>query len=42
MTDTDSLLYNIETGDVYKDIQQNLVLFDTSDYPLTNTVKKTK
>ena len=36
MTDTDSLLYFIQTDDVYKDIEQNLALFDTSDYPTTH------
>lgn len=33
MTDTDSLLYDIQTDDVYKDIEQNLALFDTTDNP---------
>ena len=32
-TDTDSLLYHIETPDVYKDMQEQLHLYDTSDYP---------
>ena len=36
MTDTDSLLYDIQTDDVYKDIQKRLDLFDTSDYPTTH------
>lgn len=36
MTDTDSLLYDILTDDVYKDIDRHLVLFDTSGYPLTH------
>ena len=31
--DTDSLLLEIETGDVYKDMIQNQTLYDTSDYP---------
>ena len=33
-TDTDSLMYEIETGDFYKDISEDVkVRFDTSDYP---------
>ena len=32
-TDTDSLLVKIETDDVYKDIEKNKDLYDTSDYP---------
>ena len=32
-TDTDSLLLEIETDDVYKDMEANKHLFDTSDYP---------
>ena len=32
-TDTDSLLVEIETDDVYKDIEKNKDLYDTSDYP---------
>ena len=32
-TDTDSLLLEIETDDVYKDIAKNKSLYDTSDYP---------
>ena len=34
-TDTDSLLLEIETEDVYKDMAQNQTLYDTSDYPRT-------
>ena len=33
MTDTDSLLYDIRTDDVYKDMGEHLELFDTSEYP---------
>ena len=33
MTDTDSLLYCIQTPDLYADIKADLHLFDTSDYP---------
>jgi len=34
MTDTDSLMYHIQTGDVYKDITPNVATtFDTSIYP---------
>ena len=32
-TDTDSLLLEIETDDVYKDIETNKNLYDTSNYP---------
>ncbi|GFT87144.1 uncharacterized protein NPIL_461021 [Nephila pilipes] len=32
-TDTDSLCYEISTSDVYKDMEKDLHLFDTSDYP---------
>ena len=32
-TDTDSLLLEIQTSDVYKDIATNSELYDTSDYP---------
>ena len=32
-TDTDSLLLEIKTDDVYKDIKSNRNLYDTSDYP---------
>ena len=32
-TDTDSLLLEIETDDVYKDIETSKNLYDTSDYP---------
>ena len=32
-TDTDSLLLEIKTEDVYKDIESNKNLYDTSDYP---------
>jgi len=33
MTDTDSLVYHIQTDDVYNDMLQNLGAYDTSDYP---------
>ena len=32
-TDTDSLLLNIQTEDVYKDMKEDLWLYDTSNYP---------
>ena len=32
-TDTDSLLLNIQAEDVYKDMQENSWLYDTSNYP---------
>ena len=31
-TDTDSLCYIVETNDIYKDIEKNLDIFDTSNY----------
>ena len=33
-TDTDSLVYEIKTEDIYEDFYQNKNLFDFSDYPL--------
>ena len=33
-TDTDSLVYEIETEDVYEDFYKDKNLFDCSDYPL--------
>lgn len=33
MTDTDSLLYEVETEDIYKDMAAGLKNYDTSDYP---------
>ena len=44
-TDTDNLLLEIETDDVYKDMEANKHLYDTSDYPkehplYSNTNKK--
>ncbi|KAL9958218.1 hypothetical protein ACROYT_G035203 [Oculina patagonica] len=32
-TDTDSLLLEIETDDIYEDMEWNKTLYDTSDYP---------
>ena len=32
-TDTDSLVYEVETDDVYEDFYENVSLFDFSDYP---------
>ena len=32
-TDTDSLMYHIETPDIYKDIEKDKSRFDLSDYP---------
>ena len=32
-TDTDNLVYDIETDDVYEDVYENKNLFDFSDYP---------
>ena len=33
ITDTDSLTYEIETEDVYKDLWKRKELFDNSNYP---------
>ena len=33
-TDTDSLVYDIKTEDVYEDFYRDKILFDFSDYPL--------
>ena len=33
-TDTDSLVYEVKTEDVYEDFYQGTNLFDFSDYPL--------
>ena len=33
-TDTDSLVYEIKTKDVYEDFYENKNLFDFSEYPL--------
>lgn len=35
-TDTDSFILDVETDDFYKDISENIDLFDTSDYPYPN------
>ena len=35
-TDTDSLVYEIKTEDVYEDFYQDKNLFDFSDYPLNS------
>ncbi|XP_072400401.1 uncharacterized protein [Diabrotica undecimpunctata] len=35
-TDTDSLILHIQTENVYRDIKENLHLFDTSNYPADN------
>ena len=31
--DTDGLKYHIKTDDIYKDMNENIVIFDTSNYP---------
>lgn len=33
LTDTDSLVYLVQTSDLYRDMMDNLALYDTSDYP---------
>ena len=33
-TDTDSLIYHIQTPDLYKDMTDNMDAYDTSDYPV--------
>ena len=35
-TDTDSLILDIQTEDVYKDMQQESWMYDTSNYPMDN------
>ena len=47
MTDTDSLMYEIQTEDFYKDIALDVKCFDTSNYPADHpsgipTGKKTR
>ena len=36
MTDTDSLMYHIQTSDLYADMKKDLHVFDTSDYPTSH------
>ena len=33
LTYTDSLMYKVKTGNVYKDLHRNKELFDFSNYP---------
>lgn len=35
-TDTDSFIFNVETHDFYKDMRENIEMYDTSDYPWPN------
>ena len=37
-TDTDSLLYEIETSDIYTDVRQHHKHFDLSNYPNTHPI----
>ena len=41
-TDTDSLLVEIETEDVYEDMKNNMHLYDTSDYLEEHTLHSNK
>lgn len=41
-TDTDSLIVYIETDDVYKDIREDIVYYDTSDYKIDWMPQKNK
>ena len=34
-TDTDSFIYHIQTPDLYRDMADNLDVYDASDYPAT-------
>ena len=38
-TDTDSLCYAVKTHDIYKDMEQHLHLFDTSEYPVEHFLR---
>ena len=40
-TDTDSLLYYVETEDIYKDMAESQDLYDTSDYPIDHFLHST-
>ena len=42
MTDTDSLVYHLETEDVYADMASNLDDYDTSDYPSSHPAFSTR
>jgi len=39
-TDTDSLIYSIETDDIYRKIKANIEHFDTSDFPNPNDMPR--
>lgn len=41
-TDTDSLLLEIETDDVYKDMKEDIDLYDTSDFPEGHPLQSNK
>jgi len=41
-TDTDSFCCHIQTEDLYKDMSQNLDMFDTSNFETTHTLYTTK
>ena len=42
MTDTDSLIYHIETKDVYADVLADLDAYNTSDYPSSHPAFSTR
>ena len=35
-TDTDSFIIQVETNDIYKDMLENKILYDFSDYPINH------
>lgn len=41
-TDTDSLLFEVETEDIYEDMRENSELYDFSEYPQVHPSKRNK
>ena len=41
-TDTDALIYHIQTLDLYKDMADNMDAYDTSDYPVDHPLHSRK